>query len=384
MNVLVASIVNQTPEVFEAFLDCMNKQTVEHELLIVADPDAPDLDAICHLAANAGAETIYAASKTPEARYGITEATHEWTIPTFHWLAREKQQLLDIARERNVDALVLVDSDLLLASDTLASMLATKKDVVSAVFWTQWTPGAPPLPQVWLSHPYGFTGNGETPTTFLPKLLRRGLVPVAGLGACTAIQRKVLDRVRFWPLVDGLPSEGMWQGEDRHFCIHAQRNHVELWADAWPEIWHCYRPSDREYITQVCEDLRDAVEDAPSSPASYVSFSIEPLEEPGLSEHMEFVRGPLNALPVVPEIAQAISDMKVGEERFVEVLFPGWHPIREYQNAKKLFRLKLLGSKPPSFATPRLFGSYHGYDPGAALTPLLQGVQFPDGNPHSL
>src|SRR5690606_38605817 len=111
-------------------------------------------------------ETLRAGDRE-DAQYTVAEHTHEWNIPAFHRLAREKQRLLDRARDGGYDAIWLVDSDLLCAADTLRSLVASGKEIVSAVFWTQWTPGDPALPQVWQTHPYGFDGAGWSGDRFL-------------------------------------------------------------------------------------------------------------------------------------------------------------------------------------------------------------------------
>lgn len=348
MRVLVASVTRAEPAVLRAHLQTILWQqlpkSVSIDLLYITDPALSD-DAAMVLAA-AGVRTMRASPKPQGAEYAVDSETHRWTIPTFHWLAREKQRLLDLAVQERYDALWLIDSDLLCAPDTLHSLLATEKPVVSAVFWTRWTPDSPPLPQVWVTHPYGFQGRGIEQHEFLRKLASRELVRVGGLGACTLIRAEVFDRVSFWPLIDGLPTHGMWQGEDRHFCIRAERNHVELWADAWPDVWHCYRPEDVEQIEQRLFDLQPGQEFATPRVGDLVSLTFEPCEEPAIAGHVQHVRGRLGALPILPELEAVVKEMRVGDERFIRVNFPLWYPLEPYRGNSRTVRVRLLSAKP--------------------------------------
>jgi hypothetical protein len=351
MRILAGSVCRQVPEVLAAHLSALKWQSLKGvtvDLAFVCDNDDP---ASKQLLQDNAKFVLPAGAKPSDAVYGVTSETHQWSVPTFHWLAREKQRLLDLAKAERYDALLLVDSDLLCSPDTLSSLWNTGKDVVSGVFWTKWTKDAPALPQVWLAHPYELQGRGVEAHEFLGALAERDLVRVAGLGACTLIRAGVLDRVAYWPLVEGLPTQGMWQGEDRHFCVRAERNHVELWADAWPDIWHCYRPEQRGFELQEKMYRDDEIYAErrlrhPPSPGDLVSFTIEPLEEQRLAGYVEHVRGRLGAIKVLPDIEKALLTMRAGDESIVRVYFPRWYEVPGYRGQPKLFRVKLLHCKP--------------------------------------
>jgi hypothetical protein len=336
-RILVGCIVRQHPETLKAHLETLQWQEVnaDIEYLFIDDNDDPESTSLLESVPGARVER---AAERGEAVYAVSEHTHEWNVPSFHRLGREKQRILGRAVEAGYDAVWLVDSDLLCSPDTLRSLLATGKEIVSAVFWTQWSPTDPPLPQVWQAHPYGFDGAGWTSTSFLSALESRSLVRVRGLGACTLIRSEALRRgAAFWPLLTDLPSEGMWQGEDRHFCVRAERAHIEMYADAWPRVEHVYRPSYRESIPAVMEGLRQEGRE-------YVSITLEPCEEPGLAQHLEHVRGAAGRLPVLPDIAEAVASMKVGESRFVRVAFPASSPVEAYRNSTRTIRVTLVAT----------------------------------------
>lgn len=347
MKILAGAVVRQQPVVLRAYLETLRAQVGDFKLdfAFVDDCDDPDSKMMLMLAG----KVFQAGPKEHGSEYAVDETTHRWTLPLFAWLAKEKQRLIDYARDNNYDAIFIVDSDLILAPDTLASLVATQKDVVSAVFHTKWTPDSPPLPQVWLAHPYEFQGMGREAHEFLGDIAERKLVRVAGLGACTLIRSGVFDRIAYWPLLEGLPTGGMWQGEDRHFCVRAQRNHVELWADAWPDVFHCYRPSDIPNLSSVREKLSASKIGHPGT-GDLVSFTIQPLEEPNMAGYVEHVRGRLGCIRVLPEIENALLNMSAGQDRIIKVRFPMYYPMQEYRGNTKLFRIKLLGIRDNHYA----------------------------------
>lgn len=347
MRILVGTICRTDPQTLAAHLKSMRWQKVDPSVRVDLVYIDDNLDPQSSEVLADFADCVLEPGERPEgALYGVSSETHQWSVPTFHFLAREKQRLFDRAVAENYDAVFLVDSDLLLDPSTLQSLIATEKDVVSACFWTQWTPADPPLPQVWNQHPYGFDGAGWRGSDFLSRLRSRELVRVRGLGACTLIRRSALERgLGFWPLVDGLPSEGMWQGEDRHFCVRAERLHIELWCDAWPNVAHVYRPEDRAEIDAWMSAHEVESEGVPL-PGDWVSIAIEPCEEPQLALHRELVRGRLGLLRVLPEIEEALFSMRVGESKFVTPRFPIDYPIEAYRGQRRALRIHLLGAKP--------------------------------------
>ena len=350
MKILAASVTNRGPEVLGPHLKRIQQlvlpRGVTLDLAYISDAAPPESEKLMH---DAGVRVAAAYPKTSGEAYAVNETTHVWNLPTFVWLAREKQRLMDLAVEEGYDAIFFVDSDLVLSEDTLASLVAARKPIVSAVFWTRWVPNAPPMPQVWLTHPYEMNGRSGVrylqQHEFLKRLAHRELVEVGGLGACTLIDAKVLPKVPFYPLLEGLPSGGMWQGEDRSFCIRAQQAHIPLWADAWPDILHLYRPSDVDlyHHTGWARPARKTR----ASVGDWVSFTLETLEELEVirMDRREHVRGRLGTLKILPEIEAAILATDAGDERIVKVTFPVWWPIEVYRGVTKSILLRVLDVK---------------------------------------
>ncbi|KKK82332.1 hypothetical protein LCGC14_2804460, partial [marine sediment metagenome] len=279
------------------------------------------------------------------AEYVAAEETHHWQLATFEWLGSLRQQFLGTAKERGYDRVFLVDSDLLIDPLCLQSLITCDKSIVSAVFWTQWQPEMPPMPQVWLKHPYGFNARGWQEHEFLQELSNGALVRVYGLGACTLIKSDVLDKVQYHPLLPGLPTGGMWQGEDRSFCIRAERAHVEMYADAWPNVFHCYRPSDEAQIDRMLDVLPALNKSKKPELGDFVSVALESTSEAQLVGHVEHARGKLGKIPFMEEIENKVLELEPGDEALVKVKYPHWHDIVEYRGVSKVIRVRLLGAK---------------------------------------
>jgi len=350
MKILVASVTNRSPEVIKPHIDSIlgleAPPETELSLAYISDSAPPETE---RLLAAAGARVAAASPKPADALYEVSEETHAWNLSTFAWLAAEKQRLLDLAVEEDYDAIFFVDSDLVLGPETLSSLLATEREIVSAVFWTSWQREAPPQPQVWLTHPYGFKGRSGNlllePHEFLRRLSHRELLEVGGLGACTLIRTSVLDRVRYAPLLDGLPSGGMWQGEDRSFCIRAARHHIPLWACAWSDIHHAYRPSDVRSYEECLAGWQTRKERAEWG--DEVSVVLEPLEEPELAKRdwRLHLRGRVGALKLLPDVEKAILETSAGEERIIRVEFPTWWSLEHLRGTTKAVMLRVLDVK---------------------------------------
>ena len=351
MKILISSVTNRDIDILAPHLERIkklvlpSKTTVDLAYINDASPEAA-----LKLLHDAGARVADAFPKTSGEAYGVTEKTHIWNLPTFAWLAREKQRLLDLAVEEGYDAIFLVDSDLVLSEETLASLIAARKPITSAVFWTKWSPELPPMPQVWLQHPYEMHGRSGVrflqDHEFLGRLANRELVEVGGLGACTLIRTEAIRKgVGFFPLLEGLPTHGMWQGEDRSFCLRAAAAHVPLWADAWPDILHLYRPSDVEAHART-NWARPARKEK-ASLGDWVSFTLETLEELEVvrMDRREHLRGRVGRLRVLPEIERALLTTRAGDEQIVKVEFPSWWILEGYRGKTKHVLLRMLDVK---------------------------------------
>lgn len=287
--------------------------------------------------------------------------THMWAQPAMQRVGANKDKILKFALNNRADAVWLVDADLICDRTTLASLWSIPEPIVCGTYWTRWqkTPeGAHPVhagPQVWLTHPYGLAGNGMEEWEFRKKLVDRQIVPVYGQGACTLIRRDALLKgVCFAPVPDNT-GPGFMQGEDRHFCIRAERLHLRMAADGWPDIFHIYhRPDDEVLAPDMAQRLGTPHPQKPTSPMDLVSLTLTALE--GLVTPQGYqrfpeqrVRGRLGALKLHPEIEGAIMQLSRGESRIVPVHFPLSWPLPPYRGQRRLIRVTLHDTKPYGF-----------------------------------
>lgn len=294
---------------------------------------------------------LHAEARPSDAHYAVGAVTHEWSTPTFVHLAKQKQRLLDLAAEGGYAAVLMVDSDLLLAPSTLRCLWLSGLPVVSGVFWTSWTPDAPPLPQTWLRHPYELSGLGMEQHEYLGALKRMQAVRVAGGGACVLIrtQHIVSGAAAYWPLIEGLPSGGMWQGEDRSFAIRLEGGKVRQYADAWPHIEHAYHPWQR--AADELEATRAAVMCSTNRTHGFVSLRIDPLEDPELEAqlepHLRLWRGSVSEAShaLLPELASALRTMGIGESRYVTARWPLDTPMYMYAGQERMLQLTLIDAR---------------------------------------
>jgi hypothetical protein len=284
--------------------------------------------------------------------------THIWADSAMRRVGANKDQILQFAMANRADAVWLVDADLICDTTTFQSLWSIPDPIVCGVYWTRWSKqieGAHPVhagPQVWLTHPYGLAGHGMEEWEFRRKLIDRQAVQVFGQGACTLIRRDALLKgACFAPLPDNT-GPGFMQGEDRHFCIRAERLHLRMTADAWIDAFHIYhRPEDEQIAPAMAARLGTPHPDQPRSSMDLVSLTLQALEGiPTAQGFQRFpeqrVRGRLGALKLHPELEAAVMQLRRGESRIVPVHFPLSWPLPPYRGQRRLIRVTLHDTKP--------------------------------------
>mgnify|MGYP001594399003 CR=1 FL=1 len=138
----------------------------------------------------------------------------------------------------------------MLVPDGLATHLAgLAVPIACEVYWTRWQPAQPHLPQVWDTHPYLFDSADS-----IVRLREPGTYSVNGLGACTFVERKVLEAGVSFDPIPGIP----WEMEDRWFCVRAAAAGFTLWADTAMPPFHVYRqaqlPEARQWALAGCRN----------------------------------------------------------------------------------------------------------------------------------
>jgi len=341
-KILVASVIRKPPEVIRAFLQTLAwqefRRPTQCDYYFVNDCGsesyAQDVARLLsEFSSRSGSVLVYdAASSEGWQEYANTDRTRQWTPKAWHRVGALKDQIFQHALDQQYDGVWLVDADVMCSPHTLQSLMDAEAPIVSGVYWTFWTRHRETDahfqhcgPQVWLRHPYSLDGRGWTEPRFREALVNRRRVRVWGLGACTLVSRAALEKgVRFAKVGD-LPPGPMADGEDRHFCWRADALHLEMVADAWPNIYHAYHEAEYDQIPAMLDRLgRHTGWDRPATRDSYISARFRNLDLPGTPP--AYVRGVLGRLDLLPEVSQLLLTMKPGDRVLRKIHFPAHYP----------------------------------------------------------
>ena len=347
---MCGSPVRKDPDVLAAFLGSLEAQVVPRGTalshVLVDDNTNPDSSAILQswCERNQGLYLDRRSADLGDFREGAF--THEWTAQAMSRVGALKNELIGLCLEQQYDGLWFVDADLVMGPRTFWSLYHTDAPIACGVFWTRWQnePSCPALPQVWLRHPYHLDGRGLDHVEFMDSLMARQRVQVWGQGACSLYRSDVFRKGVSFARVTDLPTGGMWDGEDRHLCTRAERLHVPMYADAWPDIYHVYHEQDRTRIP-----VYDEPDGAPATD-DLISVQLQPLEPVLNNGQAQFigvqhVRGRLGRLKLADDLDEAIRSMSRGEQRIVSVEFPSWSPVVVYRGQRRLMQVTLLDWK---------------------------------------
>jgi len=361
----VGTTVRKPLPVLQAYLASLDWQELPPqtrvEYAFIADYEDPADPAESYLrawAAERGGE-VEAGDRGGSGDYGDTGGpTHLWRESSMARVARNKNRLLQRALGRGADAVWLVDADLLCDRSTLRSLWATEAPIACGVYWTLWQEnvrGLQAAPQVWLQHPYVLAGRGWEQGDFRRALLDRQRVTVYGQGACTLIRKGVLEKGIDFSYIPGVSKEGMMAGEDRHFCMKAESAHLEMVADAWPDIYHIYHDRDVVRAPAMLDRLGAPHPTTPTAEGlvSVILESVEPLPSGPPGQYylvpVQHIRGRLAALGLLPELEEAILGMKRGEVAMVPVHLPAHYEIQSLRGMRRIIKVNLVDCKPFGF-----------------------------------
>ena len=266
VKILIGSPIHQKPDILALFLQSLqrlNTDKLQLSYVFIDDnTDEASRDLLKEFAQQNTNVTVL--PSTHQDVYVTNDYTHQWTYDLVWKVANFKNAMIQYFLARDDDYLFFVDSDILVDPHTLTHLVSTKKDVISEIFWTKWTPGSVALPQVWYSDLYTqikLAPNESIASlpaeeaanrhqAFLDEMKTPGVYEVGGLGACTLIKRNVLEAgVNF----SKIPNVSFW-GEDRHFCIRAHVLGFPLHVDTHLPAYHIYRSSDMAGALQFLKD----------------------------------------------------------------------------------------------------------------------------------
>jgi hypothetical protein len=312
---------------------------------------------------------------------------HQWSGSAMARVGQNKNKIIRRALELKADAVWFLDADVIADRTTLASLVACEKPIVCGNYWTVW--GKPPGetqqifsgPICWLQHPYSLAGRGMEDWEFRAKLIRREVVQVWGQGACSLIDRKVLEAGINFDYLPDVSRDGLMGGEDRHLCIRAERSHIPMIADNWPDQFHIYRPEDEVKIPAMLKRL-STPHPTKAILGDLVSLKIQALEplptQRGLQHLAPYpVRGRLGTIPMLLELEEAVYGMTRGQSVTVRAHCPVSHPLPYFRGRARLFRIQLVDCKPyqhpPILEDELHVGRFSGkWIDRTTLTPQLQ------------
>ena len=245
MSIVTFTPVRVEPEILKRHLEHLVAGTTAHRVEHWfyddnEDPRSTEILLDAHRS-NSGLRVL------PKADLGTTDyrrdgETHQWSDVAVSRIATIKNHAITTFLETSTaDHIFLIDADVLIPAHSIDHLMSVEMPIVSAVYWTQFTPGDPYMPNVWDRDKYSFDSIES-----ILRLARPGHHAVGGLGACTLIERRVLEAgVDFSPI----PNLRIW-GEDRHFCIRAMCAGFPLTADSCVTPFHVYR---EELLAQADE-----------------------------------------------------------------------------------------------------------------------------------
>jgi hypothetical protein len=261
MRILIASPVRKPAQILKWFfwgLNHLETPGADIDWIFIDDnDDKKSSNLLAQVNNRCGQKRIIPAHNEGNRPDFQTNDTRLWNQKNLDRVTAFRELLLLEARKGKYDSLFLVDADLVLRPETLNFLLKTKKDIVSAVFWTRWHTNQDEMPNVWVADHYNLFEKRPCEQNLPPdEILRRqkffleilhkpGVYRVGGLGACTLISRKALDSgVNYQPLYNVT-----WWGEDRHFSLRAVALGFELWADTRCSPFHIYREMELAKLT---------------------------------------------------------------------------------------------------------------------------------------
>jgi len=259
-KILIGSPVHQKPAILKEFLNSLSQvesKNLDLHFFFVDDNEDSSSSAALETFQSKHQNVII--EKNTEAQV-YNPDSHLWQDAVILKVGKNKDKILNFAKDNDFDFVFLADSDLVLHPKTLVHLATLEKEVVSEVFYTAWTEGAMQMPQVWLYDTYDFVPDPKISEEeksrkfldFYQMLQTKGVYPVGGLGACTLISKSALEKgVSF----ERLYNLSFW-GEDRHFCIRAAALGIELFASTFYPPFHIYRECDLEQVSAFWEQVQ--------------------------------------------------------------------------------------------------------------------------------
>lgn len=157
---------------------------------------------------------------------------HHWTHAAVDRVIHIKNKAIEIALEKDYDALFLVDADLVLHPQTLNHLVSLNKDFVFEIFWTVFTDQLFAKPNCWDVHSWDYH-NAES----ILKLKEPGTYQVGAGGACTLLSKEILYAGVNFTKIKNMP----FGGEDRHISTRAEVLGFDIFVDTHLPAFHIFK-----------------------------------------------------------------------------------------------------------------------------------------------
>lgn len=159
------------------------------------------------------------------------QGDHNWNIEQIDRISEIKNFALEKCYKEGFDAVFLVDADLVLHPNTLESLMSSKKDFVFEIFWTDFQKNGNYRPNCWDYHSWEYNNANS-----ILKLKEKGYYKVGAGGACTLINRNLIERgLNF----DRIPNM-KFNGEDRHISSRVYSLNSEIFIDTNYPAYHIH------------------------------------------------------------------------------------------------------------------------------------------------
>ena len=222
-RVLITAPLRQDADVFEAYQDGLDRLEIPEDcevsrFFVVNDCD----EVIPHIR---GAKYIVA--NTGES-YEKTHNDHLWTMDLMWKMGELRNRTIREMLDGGFDYWLSIDTDIVVAPETLKTLMDADKDIVSEIFWTQ-----APNGKYWCNAWMVDQSMGMPEEWRKPGLYRCGMT-----GALTLVKRRVFEAGVDYTRIPNIHQA--LRGEDRHFCVRAACAGFGLWIDSHCPARHLY------------------------------------------------------------------------------------------------------------------------------------------------
>lgn len=245
-TILIGGPIRQNPQILSAYLislKLLETDGFDVQYFFVDDNESYLSSQLLQGFAKYNNATIVSGEQSEISYQKTTHSDPHWNEDLIWKVARYRNLLIEQCLKENYDGLFMVDSDIILSPPTLKHLIATKKDIISEIFWTKWRENESAMPQVWMYNEYDYAPSTLPEATrnkigseLMQKWQQPGIYPVGGLGACTYFSREALGKgVNY----NRIPNLTFW-GEDRHFSIRAGALGIPLFVDTHYPALHLF------------------------------------------------------------------------------------------------------------------------------------------------